>query len=191
MSLFLFCKLIDLYHVFLDSSYKGCHGLLWWLSSKKCRFNPWVRKIPWKRKSQPIPVFLPREFHGQRSLAGYSPWGHKESDTTEATKHSTEHKGCPVMFLLLCLTLLSMTISRSIPLVANGIISLFNAWIISIVYINTYHTLLSITLVSGLLGCFHVLAIVIMLQWILEWMYPFRPCFSPDICPECSHVRHT
>ena len=46
-------------------------------------FDPWVRKIPWGRKWQPTPVFLPGEFHGQRSLAGYGPWGHKESDTTE------------------------------------------------------------------------------------------------------------
>ena len=44
---------------------------------------PGVRKIPWRRAWQPIPVFLPGEFHGQRSLAGYSPWGHKESDLTE------------------------------------------------------------------------------------------------------------
>ena len=36
-----------------------------------------------KFKWQPTPVFLPGEFHGQRNLAGYSPWGHKESDTTE------------------------------------------------------------------------------------------------------------
>ena len=49
----------------------------------RCRFNPWVRKIPWRRKWQPTPVFLPGEFHGQRSLVGYSPWGCKESDTTE------------------------------------------------------------------------------------------------------------
>ena len=35
-----------------------------------CRFHPWVGKIPWKRSWQPIPVFLPGEFHGQRSLAG-------------------------------------------------------------------------------------------------------------------------
>ena len=35
-----------------------------------------------RREWQPIPVFLPREFHGQRILVGYSPWGHKESDTT-------------------------------------------------------------------------------------------------------------
>ena len=45
--------------------------------------DPWVRKIPWRRKWQPTPVFLPGEFHGQRSLASYSPWGHKQWDTTE------------------------------------------------------------------------------------------------------------
>ena len=45
--------------------------------------NPWVGKIPWRRERQPTPVFLPGEFHGQRSLVGCSPWGHKESDTTE------------------------------------------------------------------------------------------------------------
>ena len=40
-------------------------------------FNPWVGKIPWRRKWQPTPVFLPGKVHGQRSLVGYSPWGHK------------------------------------------------------------------------------------------------------------------
>ena len=39
----------------------------------------------WRRKWQPMPVLLPGEFHEQRSLVGYSPWGHKESDTTEVT----------------------------------------------------------------------------------------------------------
>ena len=46
-------------------------------------WKTWVRKIPWRRDQLPTPVFLPGEFHGQRSLEGYSPWGHKESDTTE------------------------------------------------------------------------------------------------------------
>ena len=46
-------------------------------------FDPWLGRIPWRREWQPTPVFLPREFHGQRSLAGYSPQGHKESDMTE------------------------------------------------------------------------------------------------------------
>ena len=41
------------------------------------------KKIPRRRKWQPTSVFWPGEFHGQRSLAGYSPWGLKESDTTE------------------------------------------------------------------------------------------------------------
>ena len=45
--------------------------------------DPWVGKIPWRRAWQPTPVFLPEESHGQKSLVGYSPWGHKESDTTE------------------------------------------------------------------------------------------------------------
>ena len=49
------------------------------------RFNPWARKILWRRKRQPTPIFLPGESHGQRSLAGYSPWSHKESETIEVT----------------------------------------------------------------------------------------------------------
>ena len=60
-------------------------SLLSWLSGKEsacqCRrhgFNPWIRKIPWKRKWQLTPVFLPGKSHGQRSLAGPSPSGHEE-----------------------------------------------------------------------------------------------------------------
>ena len=55
---------------------------------KRCRFNPWVGKIPWRRAWQPTPVFWPGEFHGQRSLACFRPWGHKESNMTEATEHT-------------------------------------------------------------------------------------------------------
>ena len=50
---------------------------------KRRGFNPWVRKIPWRKKWQPTPVFLPGKFHGQRSLVVYIPWGRKESDATE------------------------------------------------------------------------------------------------------------
>ena len=46
-------------------------------------FDPWAGRISWRRKWQPTPVFMPGESHGRRSLVGYSPWGHKESDTTE------------------------------------------------------------------------------------------------------------
>ena len=55
-------------------------------SACQCRrhgFDPWIRKIRWRRKRQSTIVFLPGEFHGERSLGGYSPWGHKELDTTE------------------------------------------------------------------------------------------------------------
>ena len=45
-------------------------------------FDPWIGKIPWRRAWQPTQVFLPRESQGQRSLADYSPWGHKELDMT-------------------------------------------------------------------------------------------------------------
>ena len=44
---------------------------------RRCGFDPWVRKIPWKKKWQPDLVFLPGKFHGQRSLVGYSPWGRR------------------------------------------------------------------------------------------------------------------
>ena len=50
---------------------------------RRLGFDPWVRKIPWRRKWQPTPVFLPGESHGQRSLEGYSPLGPEESDMTE------------------------------------------------------------------------------------------------------------
>ena len=53
------------------------------MQCRRPRFDPWVRKIAWRREWQPTPVFWPGKFHGQRSLAGYSPWGCKESHTTE------------------------------------------------------------------------------------------------------------
>ena len=60
--------------------------LRWWRICLQCRrleFNSWTMKIPWRRDWQSTPVFLPREFHVQRSLAGYSLWNLKESDITE------------------------------------------------------------------------------------------------------------
>ena len=64
--------------------------LPWWLKWYRIHlqygrpgFDPWVGKIPWRRERLPILVFLSAEFHGQRSLAGYGPWHHKELDTTE------------------------------------------------------------------------------------------------------------
>ena len=53
------------------------------LQCRRCVFDPWVGKVPWRKKWQPTPVFLPGKFHGQKSLVGYSPWSCKESDTDE------------------------------------------------------------------------------------------------------------
>ena len=65
----------------------------------RCGFNLWVGKISWRRAWQPVPGFLPGEFHGQRSL--YSPYGCKELDMTEATEHAhtnvqLKERGLPV-----------------------------------------------------------------------------------------------
>ena len=75
------------------------YGLPWWLRWEsvhlqcgKPGFNPWVRKISWRRKWQSTPVLLPGKSHGQKSLVGYSPWGGKESDTTERL-HSLSFSG--------------------------------------------------------------------------------------------------
>ena len=61
-------------------------------SHRRCGFISWVGKIPWRSKWQPIPVFLPGKFYGQRSLAGYSPWGLKSQTLTEWL---STHAWCP------------------------------------------------------------------------------------------------
>ena len=77
-----------------------------WLSSKestcqcrRCEFDPWVGKVPWRRNGHPTPVFSPGESHGQRRPAGYSSWGHKESDTTE---HMHSMEGIPMRGSVWC-----------------------------------------------------------------------------------------
>ena len=72
---------------------------------RRCRrhgFHLWVGKIPWRRKWQPTPVFLPGEFRGQRSLEGYSPWDCKELDMTENT-HTHTHTHTHNYLRLKCL----------------------------------------------------------------------------------------
>ena len=61
----------------------GSDGKVSCLQCGRPGFDPWVRKILWRRKWQPTPVLLPGKSHGQRSIVGYSPWGHKELDMTE------------------------------------------------------------------------------------------------------------
>ena len=71
----------------------GSEGKESCLQCRRPRFDPWVGKILGIKEQVPTPVFLPGESHGQRSLAGYSPWGHKESDTTERLTLPTSDRG--------------------------------------------------------------------------------------------------
>ena len=73
--------------------------------------NPWVRKIPWRRKWQPTPVFLPGESHGQRSLLGcYSPRGRKELDRTE--RQSTDYAHSCICYLTFSFSLQTLALRR-------------------------------------------------------------------------------
>ena len=72
--------------------------LPWWLNVKestcqcsRCSFNAWVGKIPWGRTWQPISAFLLGKSHRQRSLVGYSPWGHKGSYTAAWLNNNIQH----------------------------------------------------------------------------------------------------
>ena len=66
-------------------TFRECSGKESACQCERHGFDPWVRKISWRGAWQSTPAFLPGESHGQRSLVGYSPRGHKESDMTEAT----------------------------------------------------------------------------------------------------------
>ena len=69
-----------------QSTNRLVYNMSWLRVCLQCRrhmFDPWIRMIPWRREWQHIPVFHPGELHGQRRLAGYSPWSHKELDMTE------------------------------------------------------------------------------------------------------------
>ena len=70
---------------------------------KRCRLDPWVGTIPWGRNGQPTPVVLPGKSHGRRSLAGYSPWGRRELDTTEQAPALLRCGNCWVLSLVLLL----------------------------------------------------------------------------------------
>ena len=66
------------------------------LPSRRCGFNPWIRKIPWRRKWQLTLVFLPEKSHAERSLAGYTPWSLQESNTTYGLNNNkfAKHTSC-------------------------------------------------------------------------------------------------
>ena len=79
----------DFIFIYLQKQF-GIHSIwTWWLCGKesscqcrRCKFHPWVKKIPLKKDIKPTPVFLPGEYHRQMSLMGFSPCGLKKSDAT-------------------------------------------------------------------------------------------------------------
>ena len=96
------------------------------LQCRRPGFNTWARKIPWIREWQLTSVFLPGEFPGQRRLAGYSPWGHKESDMTKWLTFSLFHvctfNVCPFVLSLDSQALLTFSISISRAIILANII---------------------------------------------------------------------
>ena len=87
---------------------RRCSGKESTCQCRRHKFNPWIRKIPWRRKWKPTPVFLPGKSHGQRHLTGYSPRGRKESDMTEhahthARARTHTHTRTHIASLALCL----------------------------------------------------------------------------------------
>ena len=109
---------------------------------KRLGFNPWVKKIPWRRAWQPTPVFLPGESHGQRNLAGCSPVGCKELDKTEVisqthvhtynwsdythTYHTTPHTHTPLPPPLWCQTV--FTWKKLVTLRETDYNGIFTSW---------------------------------------------------------------
>ena len=91
--------------VFYPQNFKIYLTFIMWLSGKESacnpgdnRFYPWVRKISWRGKWQPIPVFLPGKSHGQRSLEGYCLWDHKRVGHNLVTKQQQQQQ----KFISLC-----------------------------------------------------------------------------------------
>ena len=72
----------------------GSDGKSICLQCRRPGFDPWVGKIPWRRQWHPTPLLLPGKSHGRRSLVGYSPWGHKESHTTERLHYTMTNSCC-------------------------------------------------------------------------------------------------
>ena len=74
-------------------------------------FDPWVSKIPWRIKWQPTTVLLPGKSHGQRSLAGYSPWGHKRVRHDLVIKQKNFLSGITCIFFLSIILFYKMKVS--------------------------------------------------------------------------------
>ena len=130
------------------------------LQCRRCRFNHWVGKIPWRRKWLPTPVFLLGKSHGQRSLPSYSLWGCKESDMIWPTLSDLFNS---VYYTLGQFILLHLAVFH-----------LFYDW----VKVIAYPYLLNPIVYWWSLRCLYILAVVNSPLWTLRYMYLFKLVFS-------------
>ena len=144
------------------------------LQCRRCRFNHWIGKIPWRRKWLPTPVFLLGKSHGQRSLPSYSLWGCKESDMIWPSLSDLFNSAY-------------YTLGQFILLHWQYFI-LFYDW----VKVIAYPYLLNPVVCWWSLGCLHVLAVVNSLLWTLRYMYLFKLVFSffVDSYPRMELLDH-
>ena len=135
------------------------------------RFNPWVGKIPWRRKWQPTPVLLPGKSHGQRSLVGCSPWGRKELGTTEQL-----HSFTPTSLLIKIGTI---TINTFLP-TRNKFVYSYN---IKLCALGFHGLLKSIFCLLLVVEAFSLQKIIKMLEevvvgwWEVRWIWHIRQNF--------------
>ena len=143
------------------------------------RFDRWVGKIPWRRKWLPTPVFLPRVFHGQRSLAGCSPWGHKQSDMTEQFHFLSFFLIHKIKFYLFKCTVLWLSyLSMFSRFIHVWHVSDFLSFIkLNNILFFVYSTFCLSIYPSTNTFCFCLLSIV---NWLLQiWVYKYlNPCFQ-------------
>ena len=86
----------------------------------RCKFNPWVRKVPWSRKWHPAPVFLPEKSYGQWNQVGHSPWGHKELATTSSHTHTHTHTHTHIYHFAACSSPLISHLLCQIGIITEG-----------------------------------------------------------------------
>ena len=104
-----YSKVIDIYSYIHTLAFPGgSDGKEFACQCRRHGFDPWVRKIPRRRKWRPTPAFLPGKFHGQRRLADYRPWGSKEWDTTEHTHTYVCVCVCVFLFFLIFFSIIGL-----------------------------------------------------------------------------------
>ena len=144
---------------------------------EETRVDPWVRKSPWRRKWQPTPVFLPGQFHGQRSPEGYSPWGCRVRHTAQPC-------------LLVCFwSVIALQLSVSSYYITWWSICFQKITMINLVTISQY-TVAHIFAISPLLDILHPQLIVLQLEVCISYspspIFLFYPTPTPWQPPVCS-----